>query len=195
MMKTRSNTPRFAMFALAVLSLAIAARAQKSDTPAKIEVSSTKLKAGEPFPVDYTVDGADVSPPLAWKGLPEGTRQLALICDDPDAPTPQPWVHWVIYNIPASSKGLPEKLPTDAKLTKPADLAGAVPGRTGWGKPGYRGPAPPPGPVHHYHFTLYALDDELDLKEGLNKKALIEAIEGHVIGKGELVATHQRKRR
>lgn len=164
----------------------------KEKTAMDITVESPSIKEGKPIPVEFTADGEDVSPPLSWSGLPESTEALALICDDPDAPMPQPWVHWVIYNIPAGAKGLPRALPADAVLDAPADLKGATQGPTGWGKPGYRGPAPPKGKVHHYHFTLYALDAGLDLKPGLNKDKLLAAIEGHVIGKGELIGTYER---
>ncbi len=181
-----------AFFGLA-LPLAVPTIDAQETAMAKIKLQSPKLKAGEVIPVDYTGDGRDVSPPLAWSDLPSGTRQLALICDDPDAPTPTPWVHWVIYKIPASAKGLPEGLPRDAELKSPPELAGVLQGPTGWRQPGYRGPAPPRGHgVHHYHFKLYALEAALNLQPGLGKDALLKAIEGHVIGQGELVVTYQR---
>ncbi len=157
-----------------------------------ITVESPGFEDGKPIPVEFTADGEDVSPRLTWGDLPKSTKALALICDDPDAPTPKPWVHWVIYNIPAAAKGLPRALPADAVLEEPPDLKGATQGKTGWGKPGYRGPAPPKGKVHHYHFTLYALDAGPDLKPGLNKGQLLEAIEGHVIAKGQLIGTYHR---
>lgn len=158
----------------------------------KITIESPKIKAGGKIPTEYTGDGRDVSPPLAWSNLPGGTKELALICDDPDAPTPQPWVHWIIYSISADARGLPEALPRDATLKEPKELAGALQGPTGWKQPGYRGPSPPPGKPHHYHFRLYALDAKLNLKEGLDKKQLLDAMKGHVIGEGELVGVYQR---
>jgi Raf kinase inhibitor-like YbhB/YbcL family protein len=163
--------------------------------PQQLVVDSSVLKPGQPFPKDYTADGRNVSPPLAWKGAPAATKEFALIMDDPDAPTPQPFVHWVLYKIPAGASELPEGVPAGASLTGPAALAGAQQGVGGFrrGEPGYRGPAPPPGKVHHYHFTVYALDAPLDPKPGLDKAGLLEAMKGHIIGQGELIATYERK--
>ena len=123
-------------------------------------VTSPAFKHGQPLPVDYTADGKNVSPPLAWSGLPAGTREIAVIHEDPTAPTPQPFVHWVIYKIPATAKGLPENISADPATPMPADLTGAVQGISGFRRPGYRGPAPPkPGRVHEYHFIVYALGE------------------------------------
>lgn len=161
--------------------------------PQTITVTSPTLKADAPVPVEHTADGKNISPAIAWTNVPAGTKELALICEDPDAPTPVPFVHWVVYKIPAASKGLPENLPIDATTAMPAEVAGAIQGVSGFRRPIYRGPAPPPGKVHHYHFIVYALDAALDLQPGLNKTQLLEAMKGHVIGQGELVATYERK--
>ena len=159
----------------------------------KIDFTSPAFKAGQRIPTKYTGEGDDVSPPLDWGAVPEGTKELAVICDDPDAPTPQPWVHWVIYKIPAAAKGLPEGLPKTPRLKEPA---GAMPGRNSWPSGqtvAYRGPMPPPGHgVHHYYFRLFALDAPLSVKPGLDKKALQDAMSGHVLGQGELVGTYSR---
>ena len=173
-----------------VALLTVTATAQ---TPQSIMVTSPALKSGEPIPRDYTADGKNISPPIAWTNAPAGTREFAVIMDDPDVPMPQPFVHWVIYKIPATAKGLPENIPIDAATPMPAEIAGAVQGVSGFRRPIYRGPAPPAGKVHNYHFTVYALDANLDLQPGLNKQQLLEAIKGHVIGQGELVATYERK--
>lgn len=158
-----------------------------------ISVHSSAFASGDPIPPKYTGDGADLSPPLSWDGLPEGTRELALICDDPDAPTPEPWVHWVIYQLSPDLTSLPEGLPATPRLTNPLS---ALQGRNSWtsGRTiGYRGPAPPPGHgVHHYHFRLYALDAQLKLGPGADKRALLSAMRGHVLGEGELVGTYAR---
>ncbi len=155
-----------------------------------ITVTCTAFRAGESIPKKHTGDGDDVSPPLAWTGVPAHAKELALICDDPDAPTPQPWVHWVIYKIPVSAKGLAESRPRSATLTDPA---GALQGRNSWGEMGYRGPAPPRGHgVHHYHYRVYALDGPLDLKAGATKDELLATMKGHVVAQGELVGTYQR---
>ena len=157
-----------------------------------MELTSTAFQQGQPVPTRHTADGQDVSLPLQWANLPEGTKQLALICDDPDAPTPQPWVHWVIYNIPVTLDGLPEGLPRQAALEHPVR---ATQGANAWPDDnlGYRGPAPPYGHgVHHYHFKLYAISTELDLEPGLDKPQLLQAINSHLIAKTELVGTYER---
>lgn len=159
-----------------------------------IKPTSTAFGSGEPIPKKYTGDGQDVSPPLAWQEAPAGTRQWALICDDPDAPTDEPWVHWVIYGLPASVRSLPEGVKTTAQLSDPK---GALQGKNSWpdGRTvGYRGPAPPKGHgVHHYHFKLYALDAELKQSPGLTKNELLKAIDGKTLATGELVGTYERK--
>ena len=142
------------------------------------------------IPKRFTGDGEDVSPELSWSGVPAGARELALICDDPDAPTPEPWVHWVIYKIPATATGLRENIPKTGSLSEPA---GALQGVNSWGTIGYRGPAPPRGHgVHHYHFKLYVLDTALNVAAGVDKKKLLSAMQGHIVAQGELVGTYQR---
>ena len=186
----RSRAP----LALAFAGLLIAALPVQAQTPAAITVSSPVLKQGQPMPVDYTADGKNISPPIAWSNLPAGTKELALICEDPIAPTPQPFVHWVVYKIPATAKGLPENMPADAATPMPADLKGTIQGLSGFRRPMWRGPAPPkPGVAHQYHFIVYALDAPLEAAEGLNKPQLLEAMKGHIIGQGEIIATYERK--
>ena len=182
---------RDVILAALVLGVASAATAQ---TPAAITVTSTTLKANETIPKDHTADGKNVSPALEWSGAPAATRQFAMVMDDPDVPMPGGFVHWVVYKIPAAAKGLPAELPMDATLTAPAELAGTIQGLSGFRRAGYRGPAPPPGKPHHYTFTVYALDSaDLPLAEGLNRNQLMEAIKGHIIGQGSLVAIYERK--
>lgn len=155
-----------------------------------ITISSSAFAHGSRIPQQYTGDGIDISPPLSWQGVPSRARELALICDDPDAPTTEPWVHWVIYKIPVSVGELPEGVST---AEKPSVPAGSMQGKNSWKKVGYRGPAPPRGHgVHHYHFKLYAIDGVLDVKPGLEKKELLKALMRHVVGEGELVGTYDR---
>ncbi len=155
-----------------------------------VTIRSSAFANGEPIPRRYSGEGEDVSPPLSWSGVPDGAKELAMIVDDPDAPTAQPWVHWVIYKIPPDAAGLAEGIAADAQLTSPA---GALQGRNTSGDIGYHGPMPPPGHgVHHYYFKLYALDVQLDLKAGADKQALLAAMEGHILGRGELVGAYQR---
>ncbi|HVA50286.1 MAG TPA: YbhB/YbcL family Raf kinase inhibitor-like protein [Pirellulales bacterium] len=159
-----------------------------------LTVSSEAFKAGAPIPKKCTEDGQDVSPPLSWQKVPEGTKELALICDDPDAPTAEPWVHWVLYKIPADATHLPEAVPPDAELKAPA---GARQGMNTWktGRTvGYRGPAPPKGHgPHHYHFRLYALDAPLSLHAKATKQELLDAMKGHLLAEGVLIGTYERK--
>ncbi len=156
-------------------------------------IQCAAFQPGQPVPKKHTGDGADVSPALSWSGVPSGTKELALICDDPDAPTPQPWVHWVIYKLSPSLTGLPENVPTGSKIDKPV---AALQGRNSWpsGRTiGYRGPAPPPGHgTHHYHFKLYALDTELKLNAGSDKPALLAAMQGHILAEAEVIGTYSR---
>jgi Raf kinase inhibitor-like YbhB/YbcL family protein len=152
-----------------------------------LTLTSTAFAHGAAIPKLYTCEGKDVSPPLSWSGLPEGTKSLALIVDDPDAPDPaaprMTWVHWVMHNIPPEAKGLAE----DVKNLP----AGTLEGLNDWKRTGYGGPCPPIG-RHRYFFKLYALDTLLpDLKRP-NKAALEKAMEGHVLGKAELVGTYQK---
>ena len=177
-----------------VLSASSAAlqTASAAQSPAAITVTSLTLKANETIPKDHTADGRNVSPALGWSGAPAGTKQFALVCDDPDVPMPGGFVHWVVYKIPAAAKGLPAELPMGAALTAPPEIAGSIQGLSGFRQAGYRGPAPPPGKPHHYTFTVYALDADLPLEPGLNRTQLMEAIKGHIIGQGALVAIYER---
>jgi Raf kinase inhibitor-like YbhB/YbcL family protein len=181
-----------------ILGLAAWDLSRAAETPGKPEkgadmtIQSTAFAPNGAIPKKFTGEGEDVSPALSWSNLPPGTKELALICDDPDAPTPQPWVHWVIYKIPADAKGLDEGIPRVARPPKPA---GAVQGPNTWDEDniGYRGPMPPKGHgVHHYHFKLYALDAQLDLAAGLDKEALLKAIKGHVLATAQVTGTYQR---
>jgi len=172
------------------------ASAASAQTPAVITVTSPTLKAGEVVPIDHTADGKNLSPALMWSGAPANTRQFALIYDDPDVAfgtPPQTFVHWVVYRIPGTAKGLPAELPMEAVLTGPPEIAGTIQGLSGFKRAGYRGPAPPAGKPHHYTWTVYALDAELPLEPGLNRNQLIEAMKGHIIGQGSLVAIYERK--
>ena len=179
--------------ALVALMVGSATTAWAQAAPAAITVTSATLKANETIPKDHTADGRNLSPTFAWSGAPAATQQFALVFDDPDVMFGgQTFVHWVIYKIPGTAKGLRGELPMGITLTEPAELAGAIQGPSGFRQTGYRGPAPPPGKPHHYTFTVYALDAELPLESGLNRNQLMEAIKGHIIGQGSLVALYER---
>lgn len=158
--------------------------------PAQMPLQSSAFAPNEMIPRKYTGDGEDKSPPLSWSVVPPGTKELALIVDDPDAPTPTPWVHWVLYRIPAEARSLPEGIAPSLRVAQPAGLAQ---GKNSWGKIGYGGPAPPKGHGRHrYFFKLYALDSPVDLEPGAAKEALLKAMSGHVLAEGELIGTYQR---
>lgn len=155
-----------------------------------IQITSDAFLPSAVIPRRYTSDGQNLSPPLKWSGLPPQTRELALIAEDPDAPQPEPFVHWVVYGIPPEANGLPEGVPNRERPDAPA---GALQGRNSFAKVGYGGPAPPRGHgLHHYHFRVYALNEPLKVKAQLDKKALLSAMSGHVLDEGELVGTYQR---
>ena len=157
-------------------------------TAMSMTLTSPAFEDGGPIPARYTCDDADVSPPLHWSGLPAGTRSLALIVDDPDAPDPAApkmvWVHWVLYNLPADTPGLPEAI-------DPADLPpGTGQGLNDWQRTGYGGPCPPIG-RHRYFFKLYALDTLLPDLGTPTKAELLQAMQGHILGEAVLVGTYQ----
>jgi Raf kinase inhibitor-like YbhB/YbcL family protein len=148
-------------------------------------ITSSAFSEGQAIPNRYTCDGPDVSPDLAWSGVPETAASLALICDDPDAPMGM-WVHWVLFNIPADADGLSAEIPSDAILEN-----GARHGKNDFGKLGYGGPCPPGG-THRYFFKLYALDTQVELDSGSTKDQLLEAMEGHILAEGQLMGIYSR---
>ena len=154
-----------------------------------IKVTSSAFQQGGSIPSQYTCEGKDISPPLAWSGAPANAKTIAMIVDDPDAPDPakpqRVYVHWVVYNIPVSTTSLPENA---AKSGMPK---GAVQGKNDWGKPEYGGPCPPIG-RHRYFFKFYALDTELTGLSGATKADLERAMKGHVVDSGELMGTYQK---
>jgi hypothetical protein len=153
---------------------------------AGMELTSAAFKPGEMIPAKYTCDGPDVSPPLTWSDPPTGTKSFALISDDPDAPVGT-WVHWVLWNIPASARSLEENLPKQGSLPH-----GARQGTTDFRRIGYGGPCPPSG-THRYFFKLYALDTTLDLPAATTKKHLEKAMQGHILAQAELMGKYRRR--
>ncbi len=151
-----------------------------------IQVKSGAFTDGAMIPRDYTCEGKDISPPLAWDGVPEGTKSLSVICDDPDAPGGT-WVHWVLFNLPATVNELPQNIPPDKILGN-----GAKQGINDFRRVGYGGPCPPPGGPHRYYFKIYALDTELMQAPGITKAALLKAMKGHILGKGQLMGRSKR---
>ncbi len=151
-----------------------------------LTIQSSAFSDGEMMDAKYTCKGADISPPLSWEGVPEGTKSLVLICDDPDAPF-MTWVHWVVYDIPPDVRSLPEGIPKTDTLA-----SGGKQGRNDFRKIGYGGPCPPPGGPHRYFFKLYALDTMLNEGPGLTKKALLKKMEGHILEEAQLIGKFKR---
>ena len=151
-------------------------------------LTSSAYSEGSPIPVQYTCDGANLSPPLNWADLPEAAQSLSLIADDPDAPDGT-FVHWVIYDIPATETGLAEGLPNQGTLSN-----GARQGQNSFGNIGYDGPCPPPGDApHRYFFKLSALDTVLNLVPGASKAEIENAMTGHILGETRLIGTYDRQ--
>jgi Raf kinase inhibitor-like YbhB/YbcL family protein len=166
----------------ATLMLSAAAAHANVPTPAEsIALTSSAFTNGGTIPATFTCSGADVSPPLTWIGVPADTASLALTVIDPDAPV-KPFTHWVIFDIPAGAAGLPQAVLLGKQL---AD--GSRQGRNDFHQDGYGGPCPPPGPAHHYHFTVYALDTVLGLPGGITEPAFADNIQGHVLATGGLI--------
>jgi Raf kinase inhibitor-like YbhB/YbcL family protein len=149
-------------------------------------ISSTSFQNGGDIPNKFTCDGSDVSPQLSWTNAPAGTKSFALISDDPDAPVGT-WTHWILFDLPAQTTGLPEGLAKTDKIP-----SGGIQGRNDFHKIGYGGPCPPAGKAHRYFFKLYALDRTLDLKPGAAKSEVEEAMQGHILAQAELVARYKR---
>ena len=167
------------------------------DIPDTIAVTSSIFDHHGTVPEENSAYGDNTSIDLSWSNLPAGTVQLAMICDDPKVVEigmmPEPFVHWVVYNIPGSASGLPSGMPADAQVSL-AGLEGTINGLNGTRRSGYFGPRPPVnGQLHAYHFRVYALDSDLGLEAGLNKAQLLEAIDGHVLATGMLMGHYERK--
>lgn len=153
---------------------------EKTSEVGNMKLTSSAFENEGNIPSEFTCDGADTSPPLTISEVPENTKTLVLVCDDPDAPAGT-WDHWVVFNIPLDTAEI-------SKGTEPSGTAG----KNSWGKTGYGGPCPPSG-THRYFFKLYALDAELDLAEGSGKKDLENAMQGHVIGQAQLMGKYQKQ--
>ena len=177
--------PRTAL--IAGLALLLATGVVKS-TPAygQFVLSSTAIAPNAPIASDYSCSGADVSPPLAWSGVPTSAKSFALIVEDPDAPGGT-FIHWVAYNIPAARTSMPQGVARAGEIE-----GGGRNGMNDFGNFGYNGPCPPRGSVHHYHFRLFALDSELNPGEKVDAAALEAAMKGHVVASAELIGTFSR---
>ena len=160
--------------------------ATQKEVEVRLSLSSTAFKEEDKIPVKYTCDGQNISPPLVWSEPPQATKAFALIVDDPNAPGGV-FTHWVLFNLPANVRQLREGIPTQERLEN-----GALQGKSDFGRIGYDGPCPPRGSARRYRFMIYALDKSLDLKPGVTKQQLLNAIKEHILAQGQLTGTYQR---
>lgn len=151
-------------------------------------IRSAAFSDGQTIPKEYTADGKNISPPVTWTDPPTGTKSFAIICEDPDAPGGT-FTHWLIYNVPAELRSLEPGVPRDKKLTN-----GALQGKNDFGDIGYGGPDPPPGKPHRYIFHLYALDSVLDVQPEIERKDLLNAIQGHILAEAQLIGMYGRNK-
>ncbi len=184
-MAMKKNSLVFSACLLATTAFFLISTMAEGGDKMTLQISSPAFSEGQMIPRQYTCDGADISPALSWSGVPEGTRSLALICDDPDAPMGT-WVHWVLFNIDPARNGLPEQIAPDAQV-----LGGARHGTNDFRRLGYGGPCPPGG-THRYFFKMYALDTELELESGATKAQLEAAMQGHVLAQAQLMGKYRR---
>jgi len=159
--------------------------AKKADKKKEFEITSPKLPFGRLMPRKYTCQGGDVSPPFVWANPPEGTQSFTMILDDPDSPSGD-WVHWIMYNLPADTRNIPESIVATPKLPE-----GGLYGKNSWGKLGYKGPCPPSS-THRYLFKLYAVKKKLDLPEGATMEEVMLAMQDNIISKTEFLGLYNK---
>ncbi|MFC1991128.1 YbhB/YbcL family Raf kinase inhibitor-like protein [Chloroflexota bacterium] len=179
------------LFTVAGLAIVSLLGCQHGEQPQKkgemvLTVSSPAFRKGDKIPSKYTCEGEDVSPEFTWSEPPTGTNSFVLVVDDPDAPGGV-FTHWILFNVPADSLLLPEAVPAQDQLQN-----GSLQGKNDFGRIGYDGPCPPLGRPHRYQFTLYALDRSLDLKSGVSKKQVLDAMCDHILAQGQVTGTYQR---
>ncbi len=180
-----SMNVKLILFCLIIL-LSAGCITKEDNNMENISISSDGFKEGDMIPDKFTCEGKDISPSVSWKGIPAGTKSIALIMDDPDAPGGT-FVHWVLYNMPAKTLKLPEGMPHNQTLED-----GSMQDMTGFGRPGYGGPCPPPGKPHRYYFKVYALDIKINLPPGASKNQLESSMNGHILASGELIGKYLR---
>jgi Raf kinase inhibitor-like YbhB/YbcL family protein len=188
MIKTKdAMLPLSALVCLLIAgSDALAGSESKGRASMTLQLTSPAFRNGERIPQEFTADGKNQSPPLKWANVPEGTKSLALICDDPDAPMGT-WVHWVLYDMTVGLNDLEQGIPPMRLV-----LNGAKQGLNSFRKIGYGGPSPPPGKAHRYFFKLFALDTNLNVQPDVDAKKLEAAISGHILGEAQLIGLYSR---
>jgi Raf kinase inhibitor-like YbhB/YbcL family protein len=184
-MKTRIELCSWLLAAL-ILCCGTAGRSVTGGNAMTLSMKSSAFAHEGDIPQKHTCSGADVSPELSWSDPPAGTQSFSLIMDDPDAPGAT-WVHWVLYNLPAETRELPEGVPKELELKD-----GSRQGRNDFARPGYGGPCPPRGAPHRYYFKLYALDTRLNLAPGATKADLEKAMKGHILAQAQLMGRFKR---
>ena len=172
------------LLSLTVAQVSLTARTRV--TMMKLDVTSSAFNDGQAIPKQYTADGKNISPPIKWNAPPEGTKSVAVICDDPDAPVGN-WNHWTLWNLPATARGLPEGMSKEPRFSD-----GSQQGLNDFRKTGYNGPCPPQGKPHRYYFKLFALDVKLELKSGAGKRELDAAMQGHILAQAEWMGRYRR---
>ena len=170
---------------IAVVGACATASSRSPQSDSKFSISTSSFQANGDIPARFACTGDNLSPALAWTDPPSGTESLALIVDDPDAPGGV-FTHWVLYDLAARARQLPEGVP------KKADPEGGKQGSNGFNETGYGGPCPPPGHVHRYYFRLYALDSKLVLPQGASKSTVEKAMKGHVLAQAEVMGKFKR---
>lgn len=165
-------------------------RLQRNQDPTVV-VTSDAFTDGGALPRRYAKEGDNVSPPLRFANLPPGTREVVVLCEDPDAPMPHPYLHWLAYRIEPGTTELPEGITQGAEVAEPMPHARQA--KNANGHLGYDGPAPPPGHgVHHYHFQVFALGRPLEVSASPSREEIVDGMRGYVIGYGEIVGTYER---
>ena len=167
--------------ALVISSLLAILSSESAGKTMKLDVSSSAFSEGQSIPEKYTCDGQNVSPPIQWSAAPANTKSIAIICEDPDAPSGT-FTHWVLYDVPGTAKELAE-----------GSSGGGKEGVNGFGKKGYGGPCPPPGGAHRYYFRVYALETTSLGNAGSSKDEVTADMQGHILAQGELMGTYKRK--
>ena len=168
-----------------VMLSVFSALAHAAEVPGKLVVQSSAFVEGQGIPSDFTCDGPDKSPPIAWSGAPSGTRSFAIIVNDPDAPYGN-FTHWVLYDLSPALNQLPSGIQETAIIPD-----GGFQGRSDFGRAGYGGPCPP-NKMHRYFFRVFALDKILHLKPGATRSTVLAAMKGHILAEGQLMGTYER---
>ncbi len=183
----KRRPPKFLLNLCAAASIFLAANvALPGKDPAKLELSTTAFRPGGAIPAQFTCSGENISPALSWSQPPAGTRSFTLIVDDPDAPAGT-WVHWVVYDLPASARELPQHVAPGERISGSGEQ-----GVNDFSERDYGGPCPPPGKPHRYFFRLYALDVSLNLQSPARRQEVDLAMKGHILAQAELMGTFKR---